>query len=510
MIRTGGIKMQRNRRITFIIFLIMMFVFSGCINQRLHHQVSEHHDQVAPNNEHHMMRGHGRHMMGHGPMNRYSTYEDSTGENELNVPPILESDRETKNDIYYTIEAMQGETEIIPGTSTQTLGYNGDFLGPIIQLREGQNAHFTLKNSLNEETTFHWHGLVVDGLADGGPHDPLLPGDERNLSFPVQQSQATLWFHPHPLGKTAKQVYEGLAGLIYIEDDNENPFTHGVNDFPLIFQDRVFTEKGQLDYNYAYHPDGVVGNTLLINGTVNPRLTVPKEQVRLRLLNGSNKVNHTFRLSNGQSFSQIASDGGLLKEPIDRSEITLSPAERAEIIVDFSKVTDDESINLIARDGTVLLPFVIEQKESNFSVPIDLFLNETLNKDKTIDDNIDKKIVLSGHGHHVAINGKKFSEERIDFTQKLGETNIWEVYNEPDPMGGSDHPFHIHGTQFEIISLNGEKPPVHLQGLKDTVPLVPGDRAKLAVRFNEPGVFMFHCHILEHEDNGMMGQVLVE
>src|SRR5699024_8788489 len=191
-------------------------------------------------------------MMGHQRGNR--TLQDSTGENELNIPPILESDRVDGNDVYYTIGAKKGQTEIFDGINTNTLGYNGSFLGPVIPLKKGQTAHFKLINSLDEETTFHWQGLVIEGDGDGGQREVIEAGEKKEITFDVIQDRATLWFHPHPIGKTAKQVYEGLAGLIFIEDEKEDHYEYGINDFPLIVQDRMFTEDKQLDYRYAQHP----------------------------------------------------------------------------------------------------------------------------------------------------------------------------------------------------------------------------------------------------------------
>ncbi len=448
-----------------------------------------------------MMMGHGRSSM---PL------EDSKGLNELKIPPVLESDKEAGNDIYYTIEAKKGQTEIFEGIQTETLGYNSPFLGPVVRLKKGQTAHVKLKNSLDKATTFHWHGLVIGGKADGGPHDVIQPGEEKEITFKVQQDAATLWFHPHPLGDTARQVYEGLAGLLYIEDDGNNPYVYGENDFPLIIQDRTFNNQKQLDYRFAQFPDGTMGETLLINGTLNPRLTVNKEKVRLRLLNGSNARNYTFKLSNNLVFEQIASDGGLLNEPIELTELQLTPAERAEIVVDFSEVKENEEVELITDDGTVLLPFKVKGEKEEVKNEILEPINPVTISNEEMQQQVSKEIVLSGMGHHVSINGKKFDKDRFDFTQKKGETEIWEVYNKPDMMGGAIHPFHIHGTQFKVISINSEKPPKNLQGYKDTIALDPGDKAKIAVKFEEVGIFMYHCHILEHEDNGMMGQIKVE
>ncbi len=453
-------------------------------------------------------RSEGSMMMGHGHSD--VPLQHSTGENELKIPSVLQKDKEEGNDVYYTIEAQKGQTEIFEGIQTKTLGYNASFLGPVMKLKKGQTVHIKLINSLDEETTFHWHGLIIAGDADGGPHDVIQPGEEKEITFDVQQERATLWFHPHPKGKTAKQVFEGLAGLMYIEDGMDDPYVYGENDFPLIIQDRTFNDQKQLDYEAVKNADGTMGETLLINGTLNPRLTVNKEKVRLRLLNGSNMRNYTFKLSNNQSFQQVASDGGLLNDPVELTELQLTPSERAEIVIDFSKIKENEDVKLITDDGTVLLPFQVNDKESKVQKEMLKPEKPITISDEIMQKEVSKEIVLFGMMHHVTINGKKFDPNRIDFTQKQGETEVWEIYNKPDMMGGMIHPFHIHGTQFKVISINGEEPPENLQGYKDTIALDPGDKAKIAVKFEEKGVFMYHCHILEHEDNGMMGQIKVE
>src|SRR5699024_7734586 len=170
-------------------------------------------------------------------------------------------------------------------------------------------------NDLNEDTTVHWHGVIIEGDSDGGPHDVIAQGEEKEISFDVKQDESTLWFHPHPEGHTARQVYDGLAGLLYI-DGEEDSCEYGVNDFTLVLQDRSFTDQGELNYGLAYHPNGVTGNVSLVNGTMNPRLTVPRGKVRLRLLNGSNMRQYSLAFDNNQSFDQIATDGGLLDEVV--------------------------------------------------------------------------------------------------------------------------------------------------------------------------------------------------
>lgn len=450
-------------------------------------------------------------MEGHMSHNKVVSLNDSTGENELKMPPVLESDNE--KEVVYTVRAQKGETEIFDGTKTKTYGYNGAFLGPVLRLSKGDTVKIRMINELDEETTFHWHGLEVPGEVDGGPHSFLKPGEEKLIEFKVTQEASTLWFHPHPKGSTAEQVYNGLAGLIYIVDDNSKslglPNEYGKNDIPLIFQDKTFDDKKQLNYSAAMNVDGTIGDTLLINGTLNPKLTVKKEKVRLRLLNGSNARNYTFKLNTGDSFVQVATDGGFLNKPVTLKEITLTPSERAEIVVDLSQLNTKKDLALINEDGSILLPFeVSDQSGENSSIPGKM--NNFSITEEEMNLPVTKKVEFFGMMDQVTINGKKFDADRVDFTQKQGVTEVWEFYNKPDPMGGMIHPVHIHGAQFKILSRNGEEPPENEQGWKDSFSLKPDERVKLAIQFKYKGMYMIHCHILEHEDNGMMAQVKVE
>src|SRR5699024_10539465 len=289
------------------------------------------------------------------------------------IPDELKRD-EGSEELVYTVKAQKGETEFFDGTKTNTLGYNGTFLGPMIRFDKGETVKIRTVNELDEETTFHWHGLEVAGDVDGGPHSALEPGEEKMIEFKVGQEASTLWFHPHPNGKTAEQVYNGLAGLIYINDERSKslglPNEYGQNDIPLIFQDRTFDDQKQLNYNAAMNEDGTIGETLLINGTLNPKLTVKKEKVRLRLVNGSNARNYTFKLNSNDSFVQVATDGGFLNKPVTLDEVTLTPSERAEIVVDFSQLDASDDLALVNEDGSILLPFdVSDEGEEMNKIP---------------------------------------------------------------------------------------------------------------------------------------------
>ncbi len=485
---------------------IGLLVLSGCSNNNS--QPDKEMDHEMEEMDHSAM---GDMMEGHMSHDEVVPLNDSTGENELKIPEMLERDEE--DGILYTVRAQKGKTEIFDGIETTTYGYNGAFLGPMLRLEKGETVKIKTVNELDENTTFHWHGLEVSGAEDGGPHSVLKPGEEKIIEFEVAQEAATLWFHPHPEGKTAEQVYNGLAGLMYIEDEQSKSFDlpndYGENDFPLIFQDKIFDDQKQLNYRAAMNDDGTIGDTLLVNGTLNPKLTVNKEKVRLRLLNGSNARNFTFKLNTGDSFVQIATDGGFLNEPVTMDEITLTPSERAEIVVDFSQLDTTKDLAIINEDGAILLPFdVSDQSGVVNSVPEKM--NDFSLTEEEMNLPVTKKIELFGMMDMVTINGKKFDPERIDFTQQQGVTEVWEIYNKPDMMGGMIHPFHIHGTQFKILSRNGEAPPENERGWKDSFSIEPDETVKIAIQFKHKGIYMFHCHILEHEDNGMMGQVKVE
>lgn len=515
--------MKNKKFITFLIFLSIVLVLSACTGNN--------ENKTAPNNkadtkneanENMDMNMNGKESMegmdmdkdkmeGHMSHDKVVSLNDSTGENELKMPPVLESDNE--KEVEYTVRAQKGETEIFDGIKTKTYGYNGAFLGPVLRLSKGDTVKIRLINELDEVTTFHWHGLEVPGKVDGGPHTVIKPEEEESIEFKVTQEASTLWFHPHPKGNTAEQVYNGLAGLIYIEDDNSKslglPNEYGKNDIPLIFQDKTFDDEKQLNYSAAMNEDGTIGDTLLINGTLNPKLTVKKEKVRLRLLNGSNARNYTFKLNTGDSFVQVATDGGFLNEPVKLKELSLTPSERAEIVVDFSQLNTEKGLALINEDESILLPFEVSNQggeESSLSGEMNNFsiTEEEMNLPVT------KKVEFFGMMDKVTINGKKFDAERIDFTQKQGVTEVWEIYNKPDAMGGMIHPVHIHGTQFKIISRNGEDPPENERGWKDSFSVKPDERVKIAIQFKNKGVYIIHCHILEHEDNGMMAQIKVE
>ena len=448
----------------------------------------------------------------------------------LPIPPLLEDLDPDPNRAEFHLTAQRGMSEILDGVESETLGYNGNILGPVIRVHQGEKVKVKMKNSLDEATTLHWHGLRVDGENDGGPHSGIMPDETWEPEFTIEQPAATLWYHPHMMEKTAKQVYEGLAGLFYIEDEVSDslaiPKDYGVNDFPLIIQDRKMDASGNLQYdpNLTDMMRGLYGNAFLVNGAISPYLEVPKGMVRLRILNGSNGRTYNFSLGNGQTFHQIASDGGFLEQPIEMSEIRLSPAERAEILVDFSSFETGEKIAFINTatdlvdsasdsdedvDITELVEFVVTDKASGVNdIPSQLTEIEPIDPSNAVKT---REFVMEGMGTTLTINDKQMDMTRIDEEVDFNATEIWEVSNKAaGKNGGMAHPFHIHGVQFQVLDRDSNPPPANESGWKDTVLLQPGETVRLIVTFKNKGIFMYHCHILEHEDAGMMGQYEVK
>jgi len=428
--------------------------------------------------------------------------------NELKIPVLLPDQNPDPDIADFILDVQSGETNFLGSRQTKTLGYNGSYLGPVIRLRNGEKVNIQVNNQLVFSTTLHWHGLVVDGEQDGGPHQGIQPGSSWNPTFTVDQPAATLWYHPHFMGDTADQVYFGLAGLIYIDDEISEqlnlPKDYGINDIPLIVQDRSFNSDGSFAYRTSMM--GVLaGDTIMINGTINPYLNVSKGNVRFRILNASNSQNFEFNLSDGSNFQQIASDGGFLESPLARKSIFLAPGERAEVIVDFSK-TRGETVSLMAGSQSIMAINLTSTNADTTEIPSSL----TSIMPIQLSDNPTTRVFdLQSMGISGTINGKTFDMDRIDEEVYLNESEIWVIRNSGGMMQASGHPFHVHGTQFQIISRNGKAPSLQERGFKDTVFVNLGEEVAIRVRFTHPGIFMYHCHILEHEDSGMMGQFKV-
>ena len=449
------------------------------------------------------------------PSDKADNQTIDTEEKALPIPPLLKDHDSDPNKAEFHLTAQNATKEFVPGKKTETMGYNGNYLGPVIRVRKGQEVSVKVKNKLDDMTTIHWHGLEVDGDEDGGPHSGIQPGESWSPKFKIEQPAATLWYHPHPEQETGKQVYKGLAGLFLIEDEVSErldiPKEYGVDDVPLVLQDKRFNSDGSFDYDLGMRDvmNGLQGDTMLVNGAINPFLEVPRGMMRLRLLNGSNASVYELSFSNNQSFYQIASDGGFLEEPVKMNKIVLGPAERAEIIVDFSELKKEETVQLDNKGSEFMKFKAKDESPKDDTIPAKLTTIEKMDPDQAVKT---RKFVFEGMGPMVNINGKQFDADRIDEELKMNDTEIWEISNSSGMgmMGGMMHPFHMHGVQFQVLDRDGDPPPANETGWKDTVLVNPEEKVRVIATFKHPGKFMYHCHILEHEDAGMMGQFKVD
>ncbi len=428
----------------------------------------------------------------------------------------------------------EGVKQFYNGFNTTTIGYNGNYLGPTLILNKGQKLNLHVVNDLPDTTTTHWHGLHISPKNDGSPHNPILPGQTWYPSFTVMDNASTYWYHPHLHGKTFQQVIKGAAGLIIVRDPEEAklilPRTYGIDDIPLIFQ---FQTIDPATKQIALNDE--LDNTTMVNGTINPMVNCPAQIVRLRLLNASSHRVFRFGFKDGRTFYQIASDGGLLNTPIAMTKLNLGNGERAEILVDFS---GQEGKSFYIQQFGNELPQGFMGGPSMMGMPLGPLDNKTFDLLKinvftptsyaitTIPQNLtsNKLIPESGAAARTIrltaqpmmsttnffINALKFDEEVINFSVKQEDVEIWTITNQTMMA----HPFHIHGNPFYILSINGSAPPPNMQGPKDVVMIPPMNGSVRLVTiysdFSDPDIpYMYHCHILTHEDNGMMGQFLV-
>lgn len=433
----------------------------------------------------------------------------------LPVPPLFDA---AANDGLLDLEVQTGTRSFFPGLETATLGYNGQYLGPTLRVTDGERVRLKVRNTLNESTTVHWHGLHVPAQWDGGPRQVIDAGAEWLPDFTVKQEAATLWYHPHALGRTGEHVYRGLAGFFIIEDEFSRqcpvPREYGIDDIPLVIQDRRFYEDGRFAYVTSGHDImlGVVGNYLLVNGAIEPRMTVQRGVLRLRLLNGSNSSIYRLSFSDRRPFWVIASDGGFLERPEQVNSFIFTAGERYEVLVDFTGDRIDNVVTLDVEQWAGRTTFralelrvgrergavakVIDKLRPVVRIPAAESIRTRQFAMETVSP-----------GGRLTINGRNMDITRIDATVELGSTEIWEIANRSRMMMQLPHSMHLHDVQFQVLERNGEPPPPLEGGWKDTVLVMPGEVVRIISRFTDyTGVYMFHCHMLEHEDNGMMGQ----
>ena len=430
----------------------------------------------------------------------------------LAMPPLLDT-RETGR---LSLTTTSGSSSFFGGPATTTAGFNQAYLGPTILMQNGELAA-EVQNTLDEPISTHWHGLLVPGENDGGPHLPIAPGATWKPEMTIAQDPATIWYHSHIHERTAEQVYFGLAGVIHVTDGQDDarglPSTYGIDDLTLVLQDRRFDASGRMVYDPSMMDimHGFAGNRMLVNGQAGAMAVVPQGIVRLRLLNGSNARIYTLFFDDMRPMHLVATDGGFLPAPVAVDVLRIAPGERAEILVDFS----GGNAPVLMSDPGQAYGVLQFETDTTLSARIarlpdqldgrheDLSGAEFAMRQVSLDMGMGG-MMMGGGGF--AINGRPYDMDRIDFEVALGTVERWQIRSTMVA-----HPFHVHGIRFRVVTENGGPPRPENTGWKDTV-LVPGE-AEILARFDQPASretpFMFHCHILEHEDAGMMGQFTV-
>ena len=508
---------------------------------------------------------------------RNATLASATARSQLRIPPLYSGERKSGERVF-DLNLRHGVSRFFEGIETPTIGINQSYLGPTLELNAGDTVRMNVTSDLPETATVHWHGFHLPARADGGPHQPIGPGGSWTARFDVRQRASMFWYHSHAHRRSGPQVYQGLAGMIYVRDNASEaldlPNDYGVDDIPLIVQDRAFASDGSFIYSTRMHNVmmGMMGDTMLVNGVVEPVFEAKSDRLRLRLVNGSNARFYRFGFDDGRSFHQIGTDGGLLAAPLPTDNVVLAPGERAQVIVD---VSDGRPVSLLA-DGLEIMGMGMgnmgrrmrgsgRMRESDGPMGNwmmgerggrDGMMGERERRDGMMGGMMDERrqftvldirpaegrtkaivmprrlatlpridpgdAVRTRHfvldmgmgmrmmrGGGFTINGKSMDMQRIDETVRVDTTEIWQVEN----ASMMAHPFHIHDVQFRILDRNGRAPDAAEQGLKDTVVVYPGETVRLLLRFEDytdPDLpYMYHCHILEHEDAGMMGQFTV-
>jgi FtsP/CotA-like multicopper oxidase with cupredoxin domain len=441
-----------------------------------------------------------------------------------------------------TLIAQPIQREVLPGKPTTFWQYGamhgdtaqGPVVGPLIDVREGDTVEIRFVNRLPQPSTIHWHGLPVPPDQDGNPSDPVAPGATRVYRFTLPTGSAgTYWYHPHPHMMTAEQVFRGLAGPIVVRAADDPlaawPERH------LFLSDLRLASDGSIPANDMMDwMNGREGQFVLVNGARRPRIKIATDE-RWRVWNACSARYLRLSLGARHRFAQVGTDGGLLEQPRDELiELLLAPGERAELVVragmspaqgiltaglyDRRKMAMSHG-SLRAEPGRVLADLRFEPSAPR-AIPASLRAVPPLGtsvsqKSVVFSEAMDMAAMqrpgASAHGIPAGmtfmVNGAIFDPSRVSLTSRRGEVELWSIENRTD----MDHPFHLHGTQFQVIEREwgAVKTPEPYRAWRDTVNVQPGETVRIATVQEMGGNRIFHCHILEHEDLGMMGTLKV-
>ena len=418
--------------------------------------------------------------------------------NPLYIPPVVSPGS-------FNIAAAPSQADVGGGQVTACLAYNDGMPGPTFLTSTGSSANIQFTNGLADETTIHWHGMVVTEAADGHPSAAVHPGGTYNYTYPIVQRACMNWYHPHPHTLTGSQVAYGLAGGFIIRDPEEDALglPSGAYEVPLVIRDAKFDAQGNLDFRNS--KSGFYGDTPLVNATINPKLDVDTAVYRFRILIGSNARHFTLAFSDGTPFTLIGNDGGLLENAVTLADITGSPGERFDVLVDFrDRLVGDTVMLRELGQGWDILELNVTQVSSN---PGSIPTGQLSVIEKLADPVVTREFSFDGM---TSINGKKYEMARIDFQVPRGQTELWRFTT----GGNAPHPVHIHGASYQVVSRTGGRNQTFPweAGWKDVVLLDDGETVEILIRFDDhaadgfqyPSTYVMHCHKLSHEDAGMM------
>ena len=465
------------------------------------------------------------------------------------------------------------EISILKGAATKVLHYQAtlikgpkdtvvdiphSYLGSMIRLQKGQKVRINFHNALSQSSVVHWHGLHVPQVMDGHPQYAIESGDTLVYEFEVVNRANMNMYHPHPHGATAKQVYFGLAGAVIVNDDEEAALDlpSGEYEIPLVIQDKQFDSDNQLVYSPNRHQrmTGVTGDNILVNGQANFHLEVESRAYRLRVMNGSTSRIYKLAWDDGMPMTIIGVDGGLLEQPEVKPYVMLAPGERLDVWADFSARNEGSQLTLKSLAFSGVMPKmamgmnrsslavgseypictikVTRKVSESHKLPTKLAKIHRYGIHETANPNNPLPISISESPMSMLLNGRAYEfnhplpSERV----KMGSIVLLEIFHAQSNMGMGGgmggmnmtmpHPIHLHGQQFEIMSrsISGDTSDYDTvregfidSGLKDTVLVMPMERIKMIKPFQDfKGLYLYHCHNLEHEDMGMMREFLVE
>lgn len=427
----------------------------------------------------------------------------------LTYPSTLPNRSSLPQTVEVNLVAEPARLSLIPGNVQTFFAFNGEVPGPTLEVNEGDRVIVHFHNKLPEPTTVHWHGLPVPVEADGNPMDPVAPGGSYDYVFTVPKGTAgTYWYHPHPHGKAGRQVSRGLFGALIVRGADD-PLRASIPEKLLLLTDARVSSRGTIIFPVTLEHQGWEGNTLFVNGRREPTIALRAGEIqRWRVINAS--VSRYYRLAlQDHTFEQIGSDGGLFERRVPRDEIVLAPADRVELLVRgtgnpggrylLQSLPYDRYLPGLQPEGwerTLELLTVRYASDPPITPPS---LPEVLRPVPALDPahaSTTRHVIL----HDALINYRFFNPNRVDFTARLNDTEVWTIEN----RDGMDHPFHLHGFSFQVLDRNGVREP--FPAWEDTVNIPKGASLRFVVRYDDyPGKRMFHCHIMDHEDWGMMG-----